>query len=727
MNNNTSNEVYQQQQNGVHLNSQEPHSPHSALLFSSSIHQEQQDKHDAQQIDTVGADKGNGKGKGKGKAPMDVFDDKSKSIALNNGNSNTDIYCDQDLVQPSTNSFTGQHPAHIGAIASAHVRPNAATESTAASSPTRSNLYAHSTTRSSNSSSLTSLSSVEEGVEYFKIKAGSAAEQHSSSSASKAITDLPSTEAFQKRKSFRSASISMAGSGSGSGPSSSHPRIFSTSAQCSYPNGASSSSSGSSNHAVINSGSGSSSKPILNRALTGPATFQHSFAISGTSSSVAPPMPSPSIPGYDEVSEVQDFSHLGYDALPADFDFGDLPFYDTDPRTGTIYGDPYGITRPYLNPAVHFDLYQLIHDKSDPRKTNIFNKYGALLYCHPGRHIGQEQDSLRSLINNQPIWTMAGRTSTWGTLTATEMATKRQIKLVMESNKKKAGGESNEPLARFVFRWKEDDFVVEYRKQKDQYRITCSQMCGGESKWKPPQPKHTQTMFHGMGMESAGIPHIASTIGTPSPFDPTRYLQLVSEYRLNSGPVQKRGDFELYNPDTFPAEFRTFLMLVSIVVLDIMRPVDDKAFYKEFPEAMHLKSKVKNPGGIRSAIGGGGVGGGIPITNAHPSESSAGAKVEGGSHSKLSSTSSLDVNHNKNSNITSSAGLKSAVGAVVDVGPPTPPTMTRSTTLKPSDTSAFPTVTNSNTPPPPTTLIRAKTEMPLAPVKKSRWGSFFKK
>ncbi|KAF9958058.1 hypothetical protein BGZ65_001695, partial [Modicella reniformis] len=320
--------------------------------------------------------------------------------------------------------------------------------STASSSHSKSGVYTHSNSRSSKSSSFTSLSSVEEEDDVLD-----------SGKTQQVIGSNGKDKTLQSAAEYNGAS----GSGSNSGASS---------AQCSYFNGVGSSSSGSGN----GSSSGSSSKPALNRATTGPSTLQRPFLASAASSSGMPlssALASP-VPQEKMLSD-QELALLSYDALPADFDFGNLPFYDTDPRTGIIYGDSHSITRPYLVPERFFDLYRLVHDPEDPRKTNFFNKHNILLYQHPGRHIGQDQDSLRSNVNNLPIWTIAGRTSTWGTLTATEMSTKRQIKIAMESNKKKAAAESSEPLARFVFRWKDDDFVVEYRKQKDQYRVTTSQ------------------------------------------------------------------------------------------------------------------------------------------------------------------------------------------------------------------------------------------------------------
>ncbi|KAK3819704.1 MAG: hypothetical protein J3Q66DRAFT_335267 [Benniella sp.] len=425
------------------------------------------------------------------------------------------------------------------------------------------------------------------------------------------------------------------------------------------------------------SGSGSCSKPALNRSVTGPSGLQQSTASTLPTS------------GLQEcVLNEQDL--ISYEALPADFDYGDVPFYDTDPRTGIIYGDPRSIILPYLVPEKYFDLYRVVHDLEDPRKANVYNKYGVLLYYHPGRHIGQEQDSLRSSANNQPIWTISGRTSTWGVLTAMELSTKRNIRIMMENNKKKAATESGEPLARFVFRWKDDDFVVEYRKQKDQYRITTSQMCGGESKWRPPQPKPSQTMFHGIGMDAPGNPLGASTIGTPSPYDPSRYLQLISEYRLNSGPVRKEGDFELYNPDTFPPEFRTFLLLISIVVLDSMRPVDDKTFYKEFPVAALLKSKTATKSGFHT-LGG-------PLS---------GVASQVVVPSKEGSNSSTSLNADESSS-SSSTSVKATTLSNVDVEPEATPAKaalrSRSKTLATSAPASA-----------------------AAPTKKSRWASFFKK
>ncbi|KAG0067369.1 hypothetical protein BGZ92_005141, partial [Podila epicladia] len=260
------------------------------------------------------------------------------------------------------------------------------------------------------------------------------------------------------------------------------------------------------------------------------------------------------------------------------------------------------------------------------------------------------------------------------------------IKIVMETNKKKAAGESSEPLARFVFRWKEDDFVTEYRKHKDQYRITTYQMCGGDSKWKPPQPKPTQTMFHGLGMDGgAGNVYGAFTMGTPSPFDSRRYLQLISEYRLNSGPVQKKGDFELYNPDTFPVEFRSFLVMISILVLDVMRPVEDKKFLKEFPEV--AKQRMASPGTVIS--------GGIRIVPSRMPMPLAPLEANFDERSTLS--------------LSSSSGTK------------TPPPVPESAAAKAAPKSAPAALPRQMTAPPASTTVTP------APIKKSRWGSLFKK
>ncbi|KAF9196925.1 hypothetical protein BGZ50_004512 [Haplosporangium sp. Z 11] len=545
------------------------------------------------------------------------------------------------------------------------------------SSFTGSDLYTHSQPTSSYSSSFTSLSSVEEEND-------NATHPKPSTFDSK----QPATAAVSTFISLDGTSTgSSSSSGSAAGSSSTHPRTASVSPQYPYANEGSSGSSGSSSGS--GSGSGSRPKPGLSRAATGPALLERPFVEPAASSSAVSQVPCLTVSATKEqdISEIQDLSLLSYDALPADFDFGDLPFYDTDPRTGTIYGDPHAITRPYLVPEAYFDLYRLDHDKADPRKTNVFNKFGTLLFYHPGRHIGQEQDSLRSQAHHQPMWTMAGRTSTWGNLTATDMASKRQIRIAMEANKKKSTSESNEPLARFVFRWKDEDFVVEYRKQKDQYRITCYQMCGGESKWKAPQFKPVQTMFHGMGMDHPGNVHTPITIGSPSPFDPSRYLQLISEYRLNSGPVHKRGDFELYNPDTCPAEFRSFLILLSIVVLDIMRPIDDKLFYKEFPEVALKSFQVASVGGLHTK---GSTFNGTPVQMA----------VGGNVGSTLASTKSVDQGNN------SSTSLETD-----DVSTGSKDLSTSSAATRPSTLLS----------------MKAKT-MPLpAPVKKSRWGSFFRK
>ncbi|KAG0257050.1 hypothetical protein BG011_004190 [Mortierella polycephala] len=538
--------------------------------------------------------------------------------------------------------------------------------SNGSSSSTGSDLYTHSQPTSSYSSSFTSLSSVEEKDNVTHPKPSAAA-----------VSTFISPDG--------TATGLSSSSGKAAGSSSIHPRLTSASPQYPYANGCSNSSTGSGS----GSGSGSRPKPGLSRAVTGPALLERPFVAPAASSSAVPQVPclSGSATKEQDISEIQDLSLLSYDDLPTDFDFGDLPFYDTDPRTGIIYGDPHAVTRPYLVPEVYFDHYHFDHDKADPRKTNVFNKFGTLLFYHPGRHIGQEQDSLRSQAHHQPMWIMAGRTSTWGNLIATDMASKRQIRIVMDANKKKSTSESNEPLARFVFRWKDEDFVVEYRKQKDQYRITCYQMCGGESKWKPPQPKPVQTMFHGMGMEHPGNVHTPITIGSPSPFDPSRYLQLISEYRLNSGPVHKRGDFELYNPDTFPAEFRSLLILLSIVVLDIMRPIDDKLFYKEFPEVALKGFQVASVGGL----------------------------------------------HTKGSTFNGTP-IQMAVGS--NVGSATAPTKSAdqdnksSTSLKTDDVSSgskdLPPLTSATT---PSTLLsmRSKTMPSSTPVKKSRWGSFFRK
>ncbi|KAI1316871.1 hypothetical protein EDD11_009361 [Mortierella claussenii] len=735
MNNNSTISMGQQQQQqqlyGVH--SQEPQlhpypqgqgqgvaiSPFSTSKLSSQLQQQQQEhhqasiEHDANLLDTKA------KGKGKGKAPADLLE--SHSNGKGKGRILVGEYSDMDhdfdhSARPITLASQGRYTTHMGSREVSHGKSKAQAGSVASGSPTRSDLYTHSNARSSNSSSLTSLSSVEEEEDEDNPSATPKTEP-SLSSASKA---RPVAVSGTTGKGKASYPISTFNTGSESGPSS-HPRAALSYAQVSCSNGVGCSSGGSSGSGS-GSGSGSNSKPSLYRAATGPATLQRPFLASASSSSAVPTVPNyraPAVSKEQEANEAQDFSQYSYDALPDDFDFGDLPFYDTDPRTGTIYGDPHAITRPYLVPSAYFDLYRFTHDEADPKRTNVFNKYGTLLYYHPGRHIGQEQDSLRSQAYNQPVWTMAGRTSTWGTLTATDMVSKRQIKVVMENNKKKAGGETNEPLARFVFRWKEDDFVVEYRKQKDQYRITCSQMCGGESKWKPPQPKPTQTMFHGMGMDTPGNVHIPLAVGTPSPFDPNRYLQLISEYRLQSGPVLKRGDFELYNPDTFPAEFRTFLMLVSVVILDIMRPVDDKLFFKEFPEAIHLKSKVVGTGGLKSVVGGG-TG---PVLNGRPAQMALVGHLGGTTMTATGSVSSVDVSETtRKSQVSnhSSASMKAAAVSVVDVGPTSVPAMTRYATFKSENAVA--------SPHPPAMMARSKTEM-VTPTttKKSRWRGIFGK
>ncbi|KAG0226388.1 hypothetical protein B0O80DRAFT_524358 [Mortierella sp. GBAus27b] len=476
-----------------------------------------------------------GKGKGKGKAvntkaeTSNADSDRDRALFCPGPGANQDV----EALVDSQESQTSMPPAPKGKGKGKGIDTAVTQESdndTGAAS-SKSGIYTNYNTQSSSSSSSTSLSSLDDKT--------------------------------ANRKGVALQSTGASGSGS---------RMASSSAQYSYMNGVGGSSSGSGS----GSGSGSCSKPALNRSATAASALQSS-----------------SVPALQEnVMSEQDMALLSYDAIPADFDFGDLPFYDTDPRTGVIYGDPRAITLPYLVPEKYFDLYRMAHDDEDPRKTNIYNKYGGLIYNHPGRPVGQDQDALRSTSSNQTVWTMSGRGSTWGVLTATQSSSKRQIRIVMESNKKKAATESSEPQARFTFRWKDDDFVTEYRKQKDQYRITTSQMCGGESKWKPPQPKISQTMFHGIGMEAPGNPYGACTIGTPSAFDPTRYLQLVSDYRLNSGPVRKDGDFELHNPDTCPPELRTFLMIISIVVLEMMRPFDDKAYLKEFPAAALMRSKT---------------------------------------------------------------------------------------------------------------------------------------
>ncbi|KAF9958863.1 hypothetical protein BGZ72_010757 [Mortierella alpina] len=554
-------------------------------------------------------------------------------------------------------------------------------DTSAAAVDTPADMYTHSSAGSSNASSLSTLSSVEEESD---------GQLSSSSSVPPSSSKKTLSGTTSKTRVTRTISSYGEGSsqGSSSGSSTSHPRVASSSAQSSRA------------HA---GGSGSGSKPALTRAATGPASFLHPNLTSQASSSAVPQMPTlpDSAVNDKELSTFQDLRLLSYDAIPEDFDFGDLPFYDTDPMTGIIYGDPHAITRPYLVPEVHFDHYRVNHDNEDPRRTNIFNKHGTLLYYHPGRHIGQEQDSLRSQVHNQPMWTMAGRSSTWGTLTATEMATKRQIKIVQEINKKKAaaataaaGAESTEPLSRFVFRWKEDDFVMEYRKVKDQYRITCSQMCGGKSKWRPPQANPTQTMFHGIGMEGPGNPYTAHTIGTPSPFDPTRYLQLISEYRLNSGPVHKRGDFELYNPDTFPAEFRSFLVLLSIVVLDVVRPVDDKLFYKEFPQAATKSYKVAGVGGLRTQAGA------LAPAGGHMAQMAIVGQVGSASASVLHS-------NNSRSSPISIVTSKSATSSEEGSSPPY-----SATALSAGPIS--------------TTVTGAKTA-PVVSSKKSRWASIFKK
>ncbi|KAF9272213.1 hypothetical protein BGZ68_002608 [Mortierella alpina] len=553
----------------------------------------------------------------------------------------------------------------------------------AATVDTSSDMYTHSSAGSSNSSSLSTLSSVEEE-----------SDEQLSSTSSLPPSSSKKIFAGAASKSRVSRTISSYGEGSSqgssSGSSTSHPRVASSSAQSSRSQAGC---------------SGSGSKPALTRAATGPASFHRPNLTSQASSSAIPQVPTlPDSTTDKELNTLQDFRLLSYDAIPEDFDFGDLPFYDTDPMTGIIYGDPHAITRPYLVPEMYYDHYRVHHDSEDPRRTNIFNKHGTLLYYHPGRHIGQEQDSLRSQLHNQAMWTMAGRSSTWGTLTATEMATKRQIKIVQEINKKKAaaataaaGAESTEPLSRFVFRWKEDDFVVEYRKVKDQYRITCFQMCGGKSKWRPPQANPTQTMFHGIGMEGPGNPYTAHTIGTPSPFDATRYLQLISEYRLNSGPVHKRGDFELYNPDTFPAEFRSFLVLLSIVILDVVRPVDDKQFYKEFPHAATKSYKVAGVGGLRTQAGA------LAPVGGHMGQMAIVGQVGSASASALHTNNKINSRSSPISIVTSKSATSSEEGS------------------SPPYTAFTP-----NVAPISTTVTGAKTA-PVVSGKKSRWANIFKK
>ncbi|KAF9158257.1 hypothetical protein BGX21_001850 [Mortierella sp. AD011] len=575
------------------------------------------------------------KGKGKGKAPSYQSEEEEEGSSNNDKGKSTSEY-DRDTSSEK-------------AIEAQSLVSNYAS---------RSDLYTHSNARSSNASSLGSLlSSIEE--EDTSSSVGPSGKGKGS----------PSTPSC----------------GYTSGSSSARPRVASTSAYLSYSGGSSS-----------GSGSCSGSKPALNRSLTGPVPHQRPLLTSPASSSAVPTVPCLSSSAFNEknTSTAQDLSLYSYDAIPEDFDFGDLPFYDTDPRTGIIYGDPHAITRPYLTPEVHFDLYRLAHDTADPRRTNIFNKHGALVFYHPGRHIGQEQDSLRLHHNNQPIWSVVGRTSTWGTLTATEMATKRQIKIVMESNKKKAGIDSNEPVARFVFRWKDDDFVIEYRKQKDQYRITCSQMCGGESKWKPPQPKVMHPAFQGNFIDPTSSRYTATPLGTPSPFDASRYLQLISEYRLNSGPVLKRGDFELHNPDTIPPEFKTFLMVSSIVILGVMRPVSDKLFMKEFPEMAHKikASKASKTSGLGSF----------------------GSVVNGQASQPIIVQRSLSTSASTSASASSLSVYRSSTASTVD--------------LTPATTSPIPAVASGNTIPiaDASTPANAKTAA-SAPLKKSRWGSFFKK
>ncbi|KAF9107206.1 hypothetical protein BGX29_007107 [Mortierella sp. GBA35] len=570
----------------------------------------------------------------------------------------------------SSDSFDQERPR----ILTSHGRYATDSGVTSVASSGKSTFYTNTTTPS-----LSSLSSVEEEEDEDYPRTTVITNATSSSKARPVTVPAKSGKA--------SSGYASASSEGGSG-SSSRPRAASSFGQPIYTStgasiGGSCSGSG--------SGSGSSSKPVLQRASTGPATFQHSFV---ASSSLIPPVPTLTTPVAPE-KNLQDCQDFSYDNIPDDFDFGDLPFYDTDPRTGTIYGDPHAFTRPHLVPEAYFDLYRFTHDEEDPRRTNVFNKHGALLYYHPGRHIGQEQDSLRMHHSNNAIWVMSGRTSTWGTLTATDMASRRQIKIVQEliqTNKKKAATAAttavvDPPLTRFVFRWKDDDFVVEYRKHKDQYRITTSQM------WKPPQLRPSQTMFHGMGME-VGNPIVPTTLGTPSPFDPDRYLQLISEYRLNSGPVLKRGDFELYNPDTFPLEFRTFLMTLSIVVLDVMRPVNDKLYYATHPEAAHKKPKaVAATGGLH-----------VPKVAA-----AKGQVIQANFKSTLDTGSNGASSTSLNSGSGSGRGGASTPSLVLASAPATP-AVSRQTTTAPEKPVSAPARTNT-------------TPVP----KKSKWSSFFRK
>ncbi|KAG0359184.1 hypothetical protein BGX24_005819 [Mortierella sp. AD032] len=646
----------QQQQQHQQIQEQEPLSSNGKRVVYNHIHNHNNQSHDSDESDSENN-------------PEQASKGKSSNSSSSGKGKNTDDSSNFDQERPRTLSSHGRYATDSGVTSE------------------KSTFYTTTTP------SLSSLSSVEEEDEEDFPK--STVIPNGTSSSPPSGKARPATV---PTKSGRATSGYASGSEVGSSSSSSPPRAASAFTNSYSVGGGSGSGSGagSASSSGSGSGSGSNSKPILQRASTGPATFLTS------SSSAAPPvpaLPTPMAPVKD-LQEYQDLSQFSYDNIPDDFDFGDVPFYDTDPRTGTIYGDPHAYTRPHLVPEVHYDLYRFTHDEKDPRRTNVFNKHGALLYYHPGRHIGQEQDSLRMHHSNNPIWVFSGRTSTWGTLTATDMASRRQIKIVQELvHTKKKDATTNDPLTRFLFRWKEDDFVVEYRKHKDQYRITTSQMCGGESKWRPPQLRPAQTMFHGMGME-VGNPIVPSTLGSPSPFDADRYLQLISEYRLNSGPVLKRGDFELHNPDTFPLEFRTFLMTISIVALDVMRPVNDKQYYAMHPEQATKKPKVTSTGGLHAT------------------------KISGAKQQVVHATfkSTLDTGSGGASSVSlHNSGDGSGRNSTSSRDAPTPP-------LVLSSAPATPTVTRRSTAPASAAVVAlVKPVSAPAPVKKSKWSSFFKK
>ncbi|KAG0235035.1 hypothetical protein BGW41_000927 [Actinomortierella wolfii] len=483
-------------------------------------------------------------------------------------------------------------------------------------------------THSKNSSlpSITSLVSIDEAEDEAESD-----DSHDAKGKSKGKGKGKESSEFGTASTSALGSSSSAGSSSKKSPVPSLPRLASAH-YTPYTNGSSSNAGESSSKAA----GSSSSKPSLARATTSPPTVHQPSSSSSSSSSsaavaaaaatagassssspsssstVVPAPTAPTAPTEPKLSE-RTFTQedlIAYEDLPKDFDFGgDLPFYDIDPRTGVIYGDPHAVMRQFLCPDACFDQYQFEHDANDPKKINIFNKHGALIYYYPGRMIGNDQDSIRCLTVAGPLWTISGRISTWNTLTATDPTNHRQIRIVMEGPKKSRPSKDNvvsansapTPLNRFVFRWKESDCVVEYRKQKDQYRITVSEMCGGTSKWKPPSAFRPVQTFHGEGMEGNALAQSNAQLGTPSPFDATRYLQQLSEFRVQSGPVRKEGVFELYNPDTMPVEFRTFLMLVSLVVLEIVRPVDEKAMIKEFPNLVIAnRHRMALTGGMRA-------------------------------------------------------------------------------------------------------------------------------